>query len=147
MVLEGRVCCYRVQAHPEIPRNLVPFAGSTAAAPAAAEASSELDGNVTVCTTAEQLQAAVIAGQPHIEIRDHLNLTTLDFPGEFLRDGLLGKVPATVRSIRVRSLHLNRKEQGKSPSCIAHKISSLTRMDTQGTLAAVLLRYLSLIHI
>ena len=60
------------------------------------------DVEVVVVTTAEQLQAAVVSGQPHIEIQDHVDLTTLEFPGEQLNDGLLGKVPPTVRSIRVR---------------------------------------------
>ena len=57
---------------------------------------------VIAVTTAEQLQAAVVAGQPHIELRDHLDLSTLDFPGEVLQESLLGRVPPTVRSIRVR---------------------------------------------
>lgn len=62
----------------------------------------EQEVDVTVVTTPEALQAAVVAGNAHIEIREHLNLTTLDFPGEFLRNGLLGPVPSTVKSIRVR---------------------------------------------
>ena len=88
-----------MQSHPDDPTTLQPFSDSIAAAPT----SIVMEGDVTICTTAEQLQAAVVAGQQHIEVRDHLDLTTLDFPGEFLRDGLLGRVPPTVRSIRVRS--------------------------------------------
>lgn len=56
---------------------------------------------VTVVRTAEELQAAVGAGNPHIEVQEHLDLTTLgEHPRFFLQR--LGHIPSTVRSIRVR---------------------------------------------
>lgn len=62
--------------------------------------------NVTVVTTAEKLMEAVDAGDPHIEIRAHLNLTTLDPIDTGDGEYLLGTIPSTVRSIRVRHLLL-----------------------------------------
>jgi hypothetical protein len=54
---------------------------------------------VTVVTTAEQLKGAVVAGKPYIEIQAHLNLTSMEFVDA---NALLGSIPATVKSIRVR---------------------------------------------
>lgn len=55
---------------------------------------------VTVVTTAVALQKAVVAGMPHIEIQAHLDLTTLQKVGNSTR--LLGRIPPSVKSIRVR---------------------------------------------
>ena len=49
--------------------------------------------------SAEALQVAVVEGTPHIEIRAHLDLTTLELANQ---DAILGPVPSTVESIRVR---------------------------------------------
>lgn len=57
-------------------------------------------GEVTVVTTAEALQQAVLVGKEHIEIQAHLDLTELDYPAEAW-NGLLGSIPTTVKSIRV----------------------------------------------
>jgi hypothetical protein len=60
---------------------------------------------VTVVTTAQELQEAVVAGKPHIEIQDHLDLTSLELSNG---PGLLGKIPSTTKSIRVRwQLHFS----------------------------------------
>lgn len=64
---------------------------------------------VTVVTTAAALQESVLAGKPHIEIQEHLDLTALELLDfTLLRDleptsqsYLLGIVPSTVKSIRV----------------------------------------------
>lgn len=53
---------------------------------------------VTVVNTAEELHQAVTRGDTHVEIQDHLVLTSL----QPLPAGLLGYLPATVKSIRVR---------------------------------------------
>lgn len=58
-------------------------------------------GEVTVVTTAAALQEAVECGMPHIEIQSHLDLTTLDLASTFR---LLGTIPPTVKSIRVRCI-------------------------------------------
>ena len=55
-------------------------------------------GEVAVVETAEALQEAVAAGKAHIEIRAHLDLTVLDLLDSYI----LGGVPETVKSIRVR---------------------------------------------
>lgn len=58
---------------------------------------------MTVVGSAEELQAAVVAGAPHIELQAHIDLTST----ALLRiDSLpvdlhLGQVPTTVRSITV----------------------------------------------
>lgn len=57
---------------------------------------------VTVVKTAEEFQAAVVIGKEHIEIQAHLNLTSLKFVGEPSSRILLGEVPTSVQSIRVR---------------------------------------------
>lgn len=58
---------------------------------------------VTVVQTADELQAAVVIGKAHIEIQAHLNLTSLKVRGgSGAAQELLGTVPATVQSIRVR---------------------------------------------
>lgn len=80
-------------------------AGSLALAPAPAPSTSILSP-VTVVATAEEFQAAVVAGARHIEIQAHLDLT----PTALLRyEGIstdlhLGNVPSSVRSITVRHL-------------------------------------------
>eukprot|EP00892_Ulva_mutabilis_P004976 jgi/Ulvmu1/2850/UM145_0005.1 len=62
--------------------------------------------DVTVVTTAVQLQAAVVSGAEHIEIRQHLDLTTLPILESNCRrpieqdDAILGAVPPSVKSIR-----------------------------------------------
>lgn len=63
--------------------------------------------NVTVVTTAQQLQEAIAAGKEHIEIRQHLDLTTLHIVESDGKtpidedDAILGAVPPSVKSIRV----------------------------------------------
>lgn len=65
---------------------------------------------VVTATTARQLQAAIVSGAEHIEIRQHLDLTTLSIlesDGESpvnQDDAILGAVPSSVKSIRVRPL-------------------------------------------
>ena len=79
-------------------------------------------GNITLVETPEALREAVVAGMAHIEIRAHLDLTVLDlnigdsdysgdsdYPGDSdsdysgeVMDSILGDIPATVESIRVR---------------------------------------------
>lgn len=58
---------------------------------------------VTVVVTPQELQRAVVAGAPHIEIQAHLDLTTLPL---LLNGRLLGTdagvLPASVKSITVR---------------------------------------------
>lgn len=55
-----------------------------------------------VVNTAADLQAAVKAGKPHVEIQDHIDLTTLDIlTSEDYLDTLLGRPPPTMKSIRV----------------------------------------------
>jgi hypothetical protein len=56
--------------------------------------------DVTVVTTAAALQEAVVAGEPHIEVQAHLNLTSLPL----IQNRLLGTIPPTIKSIRVRGL-------------------------------------------
>ncbi|NJR41962.1 MAG: hypothetical protein HC767_04190 [Akkermansiaceae bacterium] len=53
---------------------------------------------VTVVKTASELLAAISGGSKHVEIQDHLDLTSLPL----LNSMLLGKVPSSVKSIRVR---------------------------------------------
>ena len=55
---------------------------------------------VTVVETAEALREAV-AGMAHIEIHAHLQLTALENPKDTIL--ILGVIPETVKSIRVRS--------------------------------------------
>lgn len=54
--------------------------------------------NVTVVTTAEQLQAAVVLGAVHIEVREHLNLMSLE---GYDLEPLLSTLASTTKSIRV----------------------------------------------
>lgn len=56
----------------------------------------------TIVRSAEELQSAVITGKAHIQIREHLDLTVLDIIDSESFDCLLGKIPPTVKSIRVR---------------------------------------------
>ena len=61
---------------------------------------------MTVVETAQELQDAVADGLPHIEIRAHLDLTTLSTvtcdSGECLLGvGANGYIPASVKSIKV----------------------------------------------
>ena len=49
---------------------------------------------VTVVRTEDALRTAVKAGASHIEVREHMNLTTLEEPLT---------VPSTVQSIQVRA--------------------------------------------
>jgi hypothetical protein len=53
--------------------------------------------HVTVVTTAIEFQQAVAAGEAHIEIRAHLDLSDLELLGPFI----LGDIPPTVQSIQV----------------------------------------------
>lgn len=71
------------------------------AAVAAPGASAEVDK--TVVKTAEELQAAVKRGDVHIEIQDHLDLTDLEMQDCEGKSCILGLVPSTVKSIRVRT--------------------------------------------
>ena len=73
-------------------------------------------GEVAVVETAEALQEAVAAGKAHIEIRAHLDLTVLDL----IDDSILGNVPETVKSIRVRCWFLpphTRHSQPRTCAC------------------------------
>lgn len=54
--------------------------------------------SVTPVKTALELQSAIAKGAKHIEIQEHLDLTDLQLVG----DELLGTIPATVKTIRVR---------------------------------------------
>lgn len=56
--------------------------------------------NVTVVSTPTALIAAVTRGDPHIEIRDHLDMTTVEL-GEY-ESVYLENPPSTVKSIRAR---------------------------------------------
>ena len=55
---------------------------------------------VTVVETAEALQEAISEGKPHIEIRTHLDLTTLDVDVDL--EGFIFSIQETTKSIRVR---------------------------------------------
>ena len=57
-------------------------------------------GEVTVVTTAEGLRAALDVGAQHIEIHEHLDLTGLELEAA---NRILGVIPESVRSIRVRN--------------------------------------------
>lgn len=57
---------------------------------------------LTVVTTAEELRVALLAGAEHIEVREHLDLTTLELQAG---NRILGVVPESVRSIRVGLCH------------------------------------------
>lgn len=62
---------------------------------------------LTVVNSAEALKVAIETGAAHIEIQDHLNLTELSLIESKTNFGdvwktLLGPVPASVQSIRVR---------------------------------------------
>ena len=73
-------------------------------------------GEVAVVETAEALQEAVAAGKAHIEIRAHLDLTVLD-----MIDGyILGDVPETVNSIRVRCWFLPPRTSHSQPRTCAY---------------------------
>ena len=54
--------------------------------------------NVTVVTTPAALIAAAARGDPHIEIREHLDMRTVELD-EFASQ-YLSRPPATVKSIR-----------------------------------------------
>ena len=56
---------------------------------------------VTVVETAEALREAVAAGEAHIEIRDHLDLTVLALLDDLI-PSFLGVIAETTKSIRVR---------------------------------------------
>lgn len=53
---------------------------------------------LTVVTTAQELADAASSGAQHIELRSHLDLTEVNVG----QDPILGYLPATVKSIRVR---------------------------------------------
>lgn len=53
---------------------------------------------ILLVKTACELQAAVLGGAEHIEIGEHMDLTGLDL----IDDHLLGPVPPTLKTIRVR---------------------------------------------
>jgi hypothetical protein len=59
---------------------------------------------VTVVTTAEELRAAVDAGEPHIELQEHIDLTKLPRTDAEYN---LGIIPRQVLSMRVRITHPN----------------------------------------
>jgi len=61
---------------------------------------------------AQQLQAAVVSGVAHIEIQSHIDLTSLSPPAD--AKYLFGTVPATVKSITVRS-HLAKSVPAVAP--------------------------------
>ena len=75
-------------------------------------------GEVAVVETAKALQEAVAAGKAHIEIRAHLDLTVLDLTSDFFN--LLGDVPETVRSIRVRCWFLPPRTSHSQPRTRAY---------------------------
>lgn len=53
--------------------------------------------NVSIVMTAEDLQMAFKSGAAHVEIRAHLDLTTLPLVNSML----LGEVPSTMKTVRV----------------------------------------------
>ena len=57
---------------------------------------------MTVVRTAQALQEAVVAGMAHIEIQAHLNLAVLVLAEEETIPRILGTIPRSVKSIRVR---------------------------------------------
>ena len=80
-------------------------------------------GEVAVVETAEALQEAVAAGKPHIEIRAHLDLTVLDKINAF---AILGPIPETVKSIRVRCWFLPPRTSHSQPrTCACANIMSV----------------------
>ena len=80
-------------------------------------------GEVAVVETAEALQEAVAAGKAHIEIRAHLDLTVLDLQYIY---GMLGDVPETVKSIRVRCWFLPpRTRHSQHQTCAYANIMSV----------------------
>ena len=69
---------------------------------------------VEVVETAKALQEALAAGKAHVEIRAHLDLTVLDL----MDYGILGAVPETVKSIRVRCwFFLPRSRHSQTQPC------------------------------
>ena len=76
-------------------------------------------GEVAVVETAEALQEAVVAGKAHIEIRAHLDLTVLDLIDDFY-SSILGDVPETVKSIRVRCWFLPPRTSHSQPRTCAY---------------------------
>ena len=78
-------------------------------------------GEVAVVETAEALQEAVVAGKAHIEIRAHLDLTVLDLIDDFY-SSILGDVPETVKSIRVRCWFLPPRTSHSQPRTCEHHV-------------------------
>lgn len=62
--------------------------------------------SVTVVATAGDLRDAIKQGIEHIEIRKHLDLTSLPILGTAPGTTLLGDVPARVKSIQVRTAQI-----------------------------------------
>lgn len=71
---------------------------------------------VEIVTTAEALQAAVLAGKPHIQIEAHLDLTTL----EMVDGDLLGRNFTYTQSIRVSTARNSLPSTKASVQCICH---------------------------
>lgn len=94
--------------------------------------------SVTVVATAQQLQGAVGRGEPHIEIRQHLDLselTPVEPGGAAAAAGFeslaLGVLPASVKSIRVRTPSMT------SMRCILRCISFHSMHSVHGMQTAV----------
>jgi hypothetical protein len=57
---------------------------------------------VTAVSTPQQLLTAVTRGDTHIEVRQHLDLTTVTARDNIEDPVLLGNLPESIQSIRVR---------------------------------------------
>lgn len=57
--------------------------------------------DATVVTTAEEWERALFSGAEHIEMREHIDLTTPDYLASVGR--LNGTFPETLKTLRVRS--------------------------------------------
>jgi hypothetical protein len=58
---------------------------------------------ITLVQTAQELRDAIERGDRHIELREHLDLRQMQPMGQNSKvQGFLGKLPLTIRSIRVR---------------------------------------------
>ena len=93
-------------------------------------------GPVVSVATAQGLLDAVVAGEPHIEITEHLDLAVLPIivpsdPTLTLATSLLGVLPPTVKSIRVLSFLGHDLYQ--PPACLNFRSTS----DGLGTVSAV----------
>lgn len=83
--------------------------------------SEDVTASVTVVVTAQELQRAVVAGTPHIEVQAHLDLTTLPLlPNGRLLGTEEGVLPQDVKSITVRpcsNLPLSANPASQGPAC------------------------------